>query len=60
MQSLNAYNERQRESAQMRGKAIGRLRENGLDWATISEALGITRQRAQQLYANWRKPKEAK
>lgn len=56
MAPLNTYNEQQKESARMRGKAIDRLRENGLAWNTIAEALGITRQRAQQLHAKWHKP----
>jgi len=41
----------------MRGKSIHRMRELGESWANIALICGITRQRAQQLYAKWRNGK---
>lgn len=49
MNGMNRHNIKLRRAAMPRVLKIKRLRELGMTWATIGSALGISRQRAQQI-----------
>jgi len=49
MNNAKDYNIRMQHLALMRGKAVADMRATGRTWAEIGKALGVSRQRAQQI-----------